>query len=136
MDFIRMTNLDLRDKKVLIRADLNVPIKNGKVSSAVRIDATLPTIEHCLKAGAKVMLMSHLGRPIEGEYDAQFSLQPVVDYLAQKLSQPVRLVKDYLNGLGVESNELVVLENVRFNVGENDDDEALSKSMRHCAIFL
>jgi phosphoglycerate kinase len=122
-----MTDLDLAGKRVLIRADLNVPIKDGKVTSDARIRASLPTIEAALKQGAKVMVTSHLGRPTEGEYNEAFSLLPVVNYLKDKLSSPVHLAKDYLDGVEIVAGELVVLENVRFNKGEKKDDEALSK---------
>ncbi|AJJ10512.1 phosphoglycerate kinase family protein [Yersinia rohdei] len=127
MSVIKMTDLDLAGKRVLIRADLNVPVKDGKVTSDARIRASLPTIEAALKQGAKVMVTSHLGRPTEGEYNEEFSLLPVVNYLKDKLSAPVRLAKDYLDGVEVATGELVVLENVRFNKGEKKDDEALSK---------
>ncbi|EEQ09361.1 Phosphoglycerate kinase [Yersinia mollaretii ATCC 43969] len=122
-----MTDLDLAGKRVLIRADLNVPVKDGKVTSDARIRASLPTIEAALKQGAKVMVTSHLGRPTEGEYNEEFSLLPVVNYLKDKLSAPVRLAKDYLDGVEIAAGELVVLENVRFNKGEKKDDETLSK---------
>lgn len=132
-----MTDLDLAGKKVFIRADLNVPVKDSKVTSDARIRASLPTIETALKQGAKVMVTSHLGRPIEGEYNEEFSLKPVVDYLADKLDYPVRLVKDYLNGVEVANGELVVLENVRFNRGEKKDDENLSKQYAAlCDIYV
>ena len=127
MSVIKMTDLDLAGKRVLIRADLNVPVKEGKVTSDARIRASLPTIEAALKQGAKVMVTSHLGRPTEGEYNEDFSLLPVVNYLKEKLSSPVRLAKDYLDGVEIAAGELVVLENVRFNKGEKKDDEALSK---------
>ncbi|BBV00264.1 phosphoglycerate kinase [Providencia hangzhouensis] len=127
MSVIKMTDLDLAGKRVFIRSDLNVPVKDGKVTSDARIRASLPTIEAALKQGGKVMVTSHLGRPTEGEYNEEFSLQPVVDYLADKMDYPVRLVKDYLNGVDIEAGELVVLENVRFNKGEKKDDETLSK---------
>ncbi|EJD6083160.1 MULTISPECIES: phosphoglycerate kinase [Providencia] len=127
MSVIKMTDLDLAGKRVFIRSDLNVPVKDGKVTSDARIRASLPTIEAALKQGAKVMVTSHLGRPTEGEYNEEFSLQPVVDYLADKIDYPVRLVKDYLNGVEIADGELVVLENVRFNKGEKKDDETLSK---------
>lgn len=137
MSVIKMTDLDLAGKKVFIRADLNVPVKDGKVTSDARIRASLPTIETALKQGAKVMVTSHLGRPIEGEYNEEFSLKPVVDYLADKLDYPVRLVKDYLNGVEVANGELVVLENVRFNRGEKKDDENLSKQYAAlCDIYV
>ncbi|MDC9596714.1 phosphoglycerate kinase [Xenorhabdus anantnagensis] len=127
MSVIKMTDLDLAGKRVLIRADLNVPVKDGKVTSDARIRASLPTIEAALSQGAKVMVTSHLGRPTEGEYNEEFSLQPVVDYLKEALSSPVRLEKNYLDGIEVLEGELVVLENVRFNKGEKKDDETLSK---------
>ncbi|MBS0057320.1 phosphoglycerate kinase [Yersinia sp. Marseille-Q3913] len=127
MSVIKMTDLDLAGLRVLIRADLNVPIKDGKVTSDARIRASLPTIEAALKQGAKVMVTSHLGRPTEGEYNEEFSLLPVVNYLKDKLSAPVRLAKDYLDGVEIAAGELVVLENVRFNKGEKKDDETLSK---------
>ncbi|CNH76901.1 phosphoglycerate kinase [Yersinia massiliensis] len=127
MSVIKMTDLDLAGKRVLIRADLNVPVKEGKVTSDARIRASLPTIEAALKQGAKVMVTSHLGRPTEGEYNEEYSLLPVVNYLKDKLSAPVRLAKDYLDGVEVAAGELVVLENVRFNKGEKKDDETLSK---------
>ncbi len=133
MSVIKMTDLDLAGKRVFIRADLNVPVKDGKVTSDARIRASLPTIELALKQGAKVMVTSHLGRPTEGEYNEEFSLLPVVNYLKDKLSNPVRLVKDYLDGVEVAAGELVVLENVRFNKGEKKDDEALSKNTPRCA---
>ncbi|WP_409311287.1 phosphoglycerate kinase [Pectobacterium sp. B1J-3] len=127
MSVIKMTDLDLAGKRVLIRSDLNVPVKEGKVTSDARIRASLPTIELALKQGARVMVTSHLGRPTEGEYNEEFSLLPVVNYLKEKLSSPVRLAKDYLDGVDVAEGELVVLENVRFNKGEKKDDEVLSK---------
>ncbi|CNF02868.1 phosphoglycerate kinase [Yersinia bercovieri] len=127
MSVIKMTDLDLAGLRVLIRADLNVPVKDGKVTSDARIRASLPTIEAALKQGAKVMVTSHLGRPTEGEYNEEFSLLPVVNYLKDKLSAPVRLAKDYLDGVEIAAGELVVLENVRFNKGEKKDDETLSK---------
>lgn len=127
MTIINMKDLDLKGKRVFIRSDLNVPVKDGKVTSDARIRASLPTIEAAIAQGAKVMVTSHLGRPTEGEYDPQYSLQPVVDYLKEHVSFPVRLVKDYLNGVDVKEGELVVLENVRFNKGEKKDDETLSK---------
>ncbi|MDX5629034.1 MULTISPECIES: phosphoglycerate kinase [unclassified Brenneria] len=127
MSVIKMTDLDLAGKRVLIRSDLNVPVKEGKVTSDARIRASLPTIEAALKQGARVMVTSHLGRPTEGEYNEEFSLLPVVNYLKDKLSSPVRLAKDYLDGVDVAEGELVVLENVRFNKGEKKDDEVLAK---------
>lgn len=132
-----MQDQDLKNKRVLIRQDLNVPIKDGKVSSAKRITASLPTIKLALENKAAVMIMSHLGRPKEGEYDEAFSLQPVAEYLSEALDQEVLLVKDWLDGVKVKTGQLVVLENVRFNVGEKVNDEALSKKMaKLCDIFV
>ncbi|GAK28061.1 phosphoglycerate kinase [Serratia liquefaciens] len=127
MSVINMSDLDLAGKRVLIRSDLNVPVKDGKVTSDARIRASLPTIEAALKQGARVMVTSHLGRPTEGEYNEEFSLLPVVNYLKEHLKNPVRLAKDYLDGVDVAEGELVVLENVRFNKGEKKDDETLSR---------
>jgi phosphoglycerate kinase len=132
-----MTDLELAGKRVLIRQDLNVPIKDGKVTSDARILASLPTILHALTAGAKVMVMSHLGRPIEGEYAEEFSLQPVVNYLSKVLDCSVRLEKDYLQGIELELGELVVLENVRFNLGEKKDDDNLARQYAAlCDIYV
>ncbi|MGG2141858.1 phosphoglycerate kinase [Symbiopectobacterium sp. RP] len=137
MSVIKMTDLDLAGKRVLIRADLNVPVKEGKVTSDARIRASLPTIEIALKQGARVMVTSHLGRPTEGEYNEEFSLLPVVNYLKDKISSPVRLAKDYQDGVDVAEGELVVLENVRFNKGEKKDDEELSKKYAAlCDVFV
>jgi phosphoglycerate kinase len=123
-----MSDLDLAGKRVLIREDLNVPVKDGKVTSDARIRASLPTMKMAADAGAKVMLMSHLGRPTEGEYAEEFSLAPVAADLSEKLGKEVRLVKDYLDGdVEVADGEIVLLENVRFNVGEKKNDEDLSK---------
>lgn len=138
MSVLKMSELDLSGKKVLIREDLNVPVKAGKVTSDARIRACLPTIQHALKSGAKVMLMSHLGRPIEGEYDSQYSLQPIAEHLSGLLEREVRLVKDWLNGdFSVAEGEVVLLENVRFNQGEKSDDETLSKQMAAlCDVYV
>jgi len=128
MSVIKMTDLDLAGKRVLIRQDLNVPITDGAVSSDKRIRASMATIEHCVKAGAKVLIMSHLGRPTEGESEEKFSLAPVAKHMSGLLGQNVRLVADYLgNTVEVADGEVVLLENVRFNVGEKGNDEALSK---------
>jgi len=132
-----MTELDLAGKRVLIREDLNVPIKDGKVTSDARIRAALPTIKAAVAAGAKVMVMSHLGRPTEGQYADEFSLQPVVNYLQQNTDLKVRLVKDYIAGVEAKAGEVLVLENVRFNVGENTDDQALAKQYAAlCDIYV
>ncbi len=128
MSVLKVTELSLSGKRVLIRADLNVPVKNGVVTSDTRIRASLPTIEHAMKAGAKVMLMSHLGRPTEGEYSEENSLKPVADVLSQLLGKPVRLVRDYLDKAPtVADGEVVLLENVRFNKGEKKNSDDLAK---------
>jgi len=128
MSVIKMSDLDLAGKRVLIREDLNVPVKDGKVTSDARIRASMATIKMAADAGAKVMLMSHLGRPTEGEYAEEFSLAPVAANLSEKLGKEVRLVKDYLDGgFDVADGEVVLLENVRFNVGEKKNTEELSK---------
>jgi phosphoglycerate kinase len=138
MSVIKMTDLDLAGKRVLIRQDLNVPVKDGKVTSAKRIQASLPTIEHCIQAGARVMIMSHLGRPTEGEPAAEFSMQPVADYLSDALGKQVPLITDYLeNTPELNDGDVVLLENVRFNVGEKGNDEALSKQYAAlCDIYV
>ena len=137
MSILKMTELDLAGKRVLIRQDLNVPVKDGVVTSAARILASLPSITAALEQGAKVMIMSHLGRPIEGESADEFSLLPVVNYLNEKTELNVRLAKDYLDGEDVKDGEVVVLENVRFNVGEKDDDETLAKQYAAlCDIYV
>ncbi len=138
MSVIKMTDLDLAGKRVLIRQDLNVPIKDGKVSSDKRIRASLPTIEHCIKAGAKVMLMSHLGRPTEGESNGEFSLAPVAEHLSGLLGKDVHLIKDYLGQTPeIAEGEVVMLENVRFNKGEKNNDDALAKQYATlCDIFV
>lgn len=137
MSVIKMTDLALANQRVLIREDLNVPIKAGKITSDARLRAALPTIKLALEAGAKVMVMSHLGRPTEGEFNEDFSLQPVVDYLAAALNYPVRLVSNYLDGVEVGTGELVVFENIRFNIGEKKNDDALSKRLAAlCDVFV
>jgi len=137
MSVIKMTDLDLAGKRVLIREDLNVPLKNGEVASDKRIRASLPTIKHAMKAGAKVMLMSHLGRPTEGEFDEKFSMAPVAKHLSGLLGQDVPLVKDWLNGMDIKDGDVVMCENVRFNVGEMKDDAALSKKMAQlCDVYV
>lgn len=138
MSVIKMTDLELAGKRVLIRQDLNVPIKDGKVSSDKRIRASMPTIEHCINAGAQVMLMSHLGRPTEGEPATEFSLKPVADYLTDALGREVTLVADYLDGVpSMNDGDVVLLENVRFNVGEKKNDGALSaKYASLCDLYV
>ena len=137
MSVIKMTDLDLNGKRVFIRADLNVPVKDGKVTSDARIRATIPTLKLALEKGAKVMVTSHLGRPTEGEFNPEDSLQPVVDYLNEHLDVPVRLVRDYLNGVDVNAGEIVVLENVRINKGEKKNDPELGKKYASlCDVFV
>ena len=137
MTIIKMTDLDLRGQRVLIREDLNVPVKNGVVTSDARLRAALPTIKMALQLGAKLMVTSHLGRPQEGVYDEQFSLQPVADYLATKLQCSVRLQKHWLDGVDVDDGELVILENCRFNSGEKANDDALAQKMAAlCDVFV
>ena len=138
MRVVKMSDMDLAGKKVLIRQDLNVPVKNGVVTSAQRISASLPTIRHCIDAGAQLMLMSHLGRPTEGCYDEQYSLQPVADYLSTQLGKEVPLIADYLDRAPEISNgDVVLLENVRFNPGEKVNDESLSRHYASlCDIYV
>ncbi len=137
MSIIKMSDLDLAGKRVLIRSDLNVPIKDGIVASDARLSASLPTIKAALKKSARVMLMSHLGRPKEGEYNKQFSILPVVNYLKTHLQSPIFLAQNYLEGIHVAKGELVVLENVRFNKGENKNEETLSKQYASlCDVYV
>ncbi len=138
MSFIKLTDLDLAGKRVLIRADLNVPVKDGKVTSDARISASMPSIEHCVKAGAKVMVMSHRGRPEEGKVDKENSMAPIAADMSAKLGKEVRLIKDYLGGgFDVADGDVVLLENVRFNAGEKKDDETLAKQYAAlCDIFV
>ena len=138
MSFIKLTDLDLAGKRVLIRADLNVPVKDGKVTSDARITASMPTVEHCMKAGARVMVMSHRGRPQEGMPDEENSMQPIAEDMSAKLGKPVKLVKDYLtNAPQLGDGEVVLFENVRFNAGEKKDDEGLAKKYAAlCDVFV
>jgi phosphoglycerate kinase len=138
MAFIKLTDLDLAGKRVLIRADLNVPVKDGKVTSDARITASMPTIEHCLKAGAKVMVTSHLGRPTEGEWAPEVSLQPVADNIAARMGQPVRLIRDWVDGgFELAAGELVMLENCRVNKGEKKNlEETARKYAALCDVFV
>lgn len=132
-----MTDIDLSGKRVLIRQDLNVPIKDGEVASDKRIRASLPTIRHAVDAGAMVMIMSHLGRPAEGDYDPQFSLAPVADRISKLTGRNVRLVKDWLDGVTLAAGEIVLLENVRFNRGEKKNDDELSRKMAAlCDVYV
>ena len=143
MQFIKITDLDLAGKRVFIRSDLNVPVANGKVTSDARITASMATIEYALKQGAKVMVTSHLGRPEEGVYSEENSLQPVADVMSSKLGITVRLVKNWLSAkapkdsLSIQNGELILLENCRFNVGEKKNDDALAKQYAAlCDIFV
>ncbi len=138
MSVLTMTGLELAGKRVLIRQDLNVPIKDGAVASDQRIKASLPAIQHCMAAGARLMIMSHLGRPEEGKPEAQFSLQPVANYLSEALGKDVPLVDDYLEQApSMQDGDVVLLENVRFNPGEKSDDEALSRRYAElCDVFV
>jgi phosphoglycerate kinase len=138
MAFIRVTDLDLAGKRVFIRADMNVPVKDGKVTSDARITASMRTIEHCLNAGAKVMVTSHLGRPTEGEFKEADSLKPVVDVIAQKMGKNIRLIREWVNGgFDVTDGELVVLENCRVNPGEKKNvDETAKKYAALCDVFV
>ena len=137
MTFLRMTDLDLSGKRVLIREDLNVPIQDGKITSTQRLDAALPTIRAARDAGAAVLVMSHLGRPKEGVFDEAQSLKPVAAWLSEKLGTPARLQRDYLDGVDAKNGEVVLLENCRMNVGEKSDDEALAKRYAAlCDVFV
>ncbi len=137
MTFVRMNELDLSGKRVLIREDLNVPIHEGEITSTKRLDAALPTIRAARNAGASVLVMSHLGRPKEGEFDAALSLAPIAAWLSGQLGTKVRLVRDYLGGVTAGNGEVVLLENCRMNVGEKKDDEALARKYAAlCDIFV
>ena len=138
MSFIKLTDLDLAGKRVLIRADLNVPVKDGVVTSDARITASMPTVEYAMKAGASVMVMSHRGRPEEGKVDDENSMAPIATVMSEKLGSDVKLIKDYIDGgFDVAAGECVLLENVRFNAGEKKDDEALSKKYAAlCDVFV
>jgi len=138
MHFKRMTDLDLAGKRVFIRADLNVPVKDGKVTSDARITASMPTIEHAMKAGAKVMVTSHLGRPTEGQFNPEDSLQPVAEVMSAKLGKPVRVIRDWVDGgFEVANGEVVLLENVRTNKGEKKNvEETAKKYAALCDIFV
>lgn len=128
MSIKKMADLDLTGKRILIRQDLNVPIKDGTVTSDIRIQASVPAIELALQAGAAVMLMSHLGRPTEGEFSPEASLQPVATRLSELLGKPVRLEKDWIDGIDINAGEVVLCENVRFNVGEKGNSPELGKN--------
>ena len=137
MTVLKMTELELKGQRVLIREDLNVPVKDGKVTSDARIRASLPTIQHALKAGAKVIVMSHLGRPTEGEFSTEDSLKPIAEHLGQLLGRDVPLIHDFRTGVDVSEGELVLLENVRFNAGEKKDSDELAQAYAAlCDIFV
>jgi len=138
MSVIKMTDLDLAGKRVLIRQDLNVPVENGKVTSDARIKASIPTIRRCIKSGARLMIMSHLGRPAEGSPEDQYSLKPVADYLSDALGKNVVLISDYLqDSPEMSDGDVVLLENVRFNPGEKANDESLSRQYAElCDIYV
>jgi phosphoglycerate kinase len=137
MNVLRMIDQDLAAKRVMIRFDFNVPLEDGKVTSDTRIKAALPTIRHALDAGAAVILLSHLGRPTEGEFEDQFSLGPVARHISVLLGQEVRLIENWLDGVAVEPGQAVLCENVRFNVGEKSNDAALARKMAAlCDIFV
>jgi len=137
MSVLRMADQDLNGKTVLIREDLNVPVKDGVVTSDARIRASLPTIKLALEAGAKVIVMSHLGRPTEGEFEEKFSMQPVANYLSKALGKDVPVIKDFNAGVEVGAGELVLLENVRFNKGEKKDEDDLAKAYASlCDVFV
>lgn len=137
MNVQSMTDLPLSGQRVLIREDLNVPVSNGKVTSDARIRAALPSIEHARKAGAKVIIMSHLGRPTEGEFADEYSMAPVAQHLGELLGINVPVIKDWKNGVEVNNGDVVLLENVRFNIGEKKDAEDLAKAYaKLCDIFV
>src|SRR5487761_2413785 len=138
MSVIKMTDLALKGKRVLIRSDLNVPVKDGKVTSDARITASMATISFALQAGARVMVTSHLGRPEEGVFSEENSLKPVADVIANKLNKPVRLIRDWVDGgFNVAEGELVLLENCRINVGEKKNtDETARKYAALCDVFV
>lgn len=137
MSMLKMSDLKLKGKRVLIREDLNVPIKNGEVTSDIRIKAALPSIKQALKAGAQVMIMSHLGRPTEGHFEEQFSLAPVAKRLSELLKKEVPLINHWVNGFKLGDQPIVLLENVRFNRGEMNNDDELSQKMANlCDVFV
>ncbi len=137
MSVLSMADLNLTNQRVLIREDLNVPVKDGRVSSAKRIQAALPTIQLALDKGAKIILLSHRGRPVEGKFDQEQSLQPIAEYLIEKCNLKVRLEKDWISGVDLNAGEIVLCENVRFQVGEKSNDEQLAKQMASlCDIYV
>lgn len=137
MNLIQMNDINLSDKRVVIREDLNVPIKDGIITSDQRLQAALPTLKAALAANAAVIVLSHLGRPKEGHFEKRFSLRPVAEYLQHHLNYPVRLVSDYLDGVEIDPGELVICENVRFNKGETNNDPVLAKKLAQlCDVFV
>ena len=137
MTMLTLKEIKLDDQRVLIRVDLNVPLQEGKILNDFRIRAILPTLEYCLKKNARIILISHLGRPAEGEYTAAFSLKPIAVRLAELIKQPVRFVPDWLGGVAVAKKEIVLCENVRFNLGEEKNDAKLAKRMAAlCDVFV
>ena len=137
MAVIKMTDLDLKGKRVLLREDLNVPLKEGRITSDKRIRAALPSIRMAMEAGARVLIVSHLGRPVEGEFDEAFSLAPVAAHLSRELGRDVRLVKDYIDGVDVAEGDCVLCENVRFLKGEKKNTEELGRRLAAlCDIFV
>lgn len=137
MTFLRMTDLDLAGKRVLIREDFNVPLVDGTITSAQRLEAALPTLRAARDAGAAVMVISHLGRPKEGAFEMGESLAPVADWLSKKLGEKVRLVRDYLDGVNIAPGEIALLENCRMNIGENKNDESLARKYAAlCDVFV
>lgn len=137
MTILKMTDLDLKNKRVLIRVDFNVPIKNGVITSDKRLQASAPTIKLAADVGAKVIVLSHLGQPDEGTFNEEFSLKPVADWLSKFFGKPIRLERNWIDGVNVEPGEIVLCENVRFNKGEKKDSEELAKKMAAlCDIFV
>ena len=137
MSYLRMDEVDLNGKRVMIREDFNVPLDAGRVTSDARLKAALPTIRMALESGAAIILLSHLGRPVEGQYDEQFSLAPVAQHLSNLLSHPVRFQKDWLSGIEIQPGEIVMCDNVRFNTGEKSNNEELAQAMASlCDIFV
>jgi len=137
MTILNMVDQDLAGKRIMIREDLNVPINDGQVTSDARIRAAIPTIQFAIDAGASVLLLSHLGRPNEGEFEQRFSLEPVAGHLSSLLGRPVRLEKSWLDGVQIEAGEVVLCENVRFNEGEKTNNTDLAKKMaKLCDVFV
>jgi phosphoglycerate kinase len=137
MTIKKMTDLNLKGKRVLIREDLNVPLKNGEISSDLRIQAAIPTLEYALKSGATVIVMSHLGRPTEGVFSSENSLAVVAQRLSELLKMPVPLIQNWVDGFDMGKNKIVLLENVRFNKGEKDNNETLSQKMAElCDVYV